>query len=409
MLIEFRVSNFRSIREEQTLSLVASNADKHKPENVIDRDLPGMAGFSFLKGAALYGPNASGKSNILNALYFLSKFVRNSATKLSPDEPTGTEPFKLDAHSAQQPSQFEVTFVAKGTRYLFGLSLTRERVTEEYLVAYPKGFAQKWYRRTFNPLTETYDWETPASLFKKSKDLQEKTRPNAAFLSVGAQWNDRYLQAVLSWFSGTLKFIDLGGGRRISYLFTAEKAIQENIGNKSAILRLLQQSDIGIVDVDIRERVDKEKDLKKVFFSLSVKADKSVNDFAAAKISNVDVGLFHTADLSEPVKLEFENEESDGTKRIFALAGPLIDILENGQVVFMDEIDTSLHPELVKAILQLFMSQKHNPHNAQIIFTTHNPLLMRDLLRRDQIWFTEKARTGQTVLYPTACQIKSDW
>src|SRR5450631_1918535 len=117
MLIEFKVGNFRSIREAQTLSLVASNADKELHCCIIDRELPGLSGTRFLRGAAIYGANASGKSNIVKAVQFLAAFVTRSATRIEPGERIGVEQFKLDDHSQKQPAVFEITFVAEGVRY----------------------------------------------------------------------------------------------------------------------------------------------------------------------------------------------------------------------------------------------------------------------------------------------------
>ena len=133
MLIEFKVKNFRSIRDEQTLSLVATKANKELPDNVIDTPLKGLAGLQFLKGAALYGANASGKSNVLLALKFFANLVENSATELKPGDPTGTEPFKLDQNCIADPSEFEITFESNGVRYLYGITATPERIIDEYL------------------------------------------------------------------------------------------------------------------------------------------------------------------------------------------------------------------------------------------------------------------------------------
>src|SRR3989338_3290174 len=142
MFIEFKVSNFRSIREEQVFSLVASNSDKDLEPCVIRRDLPGLSKVSFLKGAALYGANASGKSNVILAIRFLANFVKRSAVMINPGDPTGAEPFKLDQESGVKPSVFEITFVADNVRFVFGISVTPQRVLEEYLMAYPKGVPQ---------------------------------------------------------------------------------------------------------------------------------------------------------------------------------------------------------------------------------------------------------------------------
>src|SRR5580658_10363306 len=175
MLIEFKVTNFRSIREQQTFSLVASNTDKDLPACVIDRELPGLSGVKFLKGAAIYGANASGKSNILAAIRYVSDFVEQSATKLQPGDEPGAEPFKLDKASTKRPSEFEMVFVADGVRFAFGFAVTPQRVVEEYLVAYPKGVPQRWYYRTFHVATGRYEWAKPSTAFKQDKSLQDKT------------------------------------------------------------------------------------------------------------------------------------------------------------------------------------------------------------------------------------------
>jgi hypothetical protein len=204
MLIGFKVANFRSIREEQTLSLVASNYEKSCDECLIAPDLPGLAGVKLLKGAAVYGANASGKSNILKALQFVANLSR-IVTKLKPGDPTGVQPFKLDRDSIDKPSRFELTFVTDDVRYIFALAVTRQRVVEERLEAYPKGLRQLWYQRTFDSKTESYQWAKASTHFKRDPSLQERTRENALFLSVGPQFNHPQLTRVFAWFKRTCR------------------------------------------------------------------------------------------------------------------------------------------------------------------------------------------------------------
>ncbi len=179
MLVEFRVANFRSIREEQALSLVANNSDKSLPDHIIQMELPGLSGLHFLKGVALYGANASGKSNVIKALQFVRRLVTTSATRMKPGEEIPVEPFLLDIDSKATASSFEVTFVTKGVRYQFGFAATKTRIVEEYLVAFPKGLPQRWYHRVFNDESNRYDWSEPSSLFKRDGGIQDKTRENA--------------------------------------------------------------------------------------------------------------------------------------------------------------------------------------------------------------------------------------
>jgi len=425
MLIEFKVANFRSIREQQTLSLVAGNDDKSLNGCVIDHPLPGLAGLRFLKGAALYGANASGKSNMIQALGFLRDCVVNSATMLQPGDKTGAEPFKLDRESITKPSEFEITFVAditnavgetQSTRFVFGLAITPQRVIEEYLVAYPKGLPQKWYHRIYNETDKTYEWAKPSAGFKRDKSLEQKTKENSLYLSVGPQFNHLQLTGVFNWFNLNLRLISLNHGTDISYVRTIE--LLKNPAQHDRILNLLKSADIGVVNANTNVQdlepslVDlllKGKAVIRHIVDISPKHRRLISAFESQSFSQEDifseeshsVNLVHTGEGVNPVPLDFDDEESSGTRHFFALIGFWIEILESGYTVFIDEIETSLHPILVKELLRLLLSDTHNTKGAQIIFTTHNPVLLDTaLFRRDQIWFTEKSPNGATQLYP---------
>ena len=397
MLIEFKVSNFRSIREEQTFSLVAGNADKELTSCVIDRELPGLSGVRFLKGAAIYGANASGKSNVIEAINYVTRFIQRSATKIQPGDSTGAEPFKLDRESATKPSVFEITFVSEGDRFVFGFAVTPTRVVEEYLVAYPKGAPQRWYQRTFNAEKNVYDWAKPSTAFKQDKSLQDKTRENSLFLSVGPQFNHTQLTQVFNWFKNSVRFIHLSADAMLRPVFTAELVAKPS--HHDRILNLLKSADIGVVDAKVEEKeIDVEMLKKTLSESFLAQLEK---DGLTKSQKLVKISLTHKAEGIEPVALDFDDEESAGTRRFFSLIGPWTDILENGYTVFIDEIETSLHPILVKELLKLLLCSKNNPKGAQVVFTTHNPVLLDGaLMRRDQIWFTEKSPAGATHLYP---------
>ncbi len=397
MLIEFKVSNFRSIREEQTFSLVAGNADKELSSCVIDRELPGLSGVRFLKGAAIYGANASGKSNVIEAIRFVTELVRRSATKIQPGDPTGAQPFKLDRESASKPSEFEITFVAEGDRYVFGFSINATRVVEEYLVAYPKGVPQRWYQRTFNAAKNSYDWAKPSTAFKQDKSLQDKTRENSLFLSVGPQFNHAQLTRVFNWFKNSVRFIHLSADAMLHPGFTADLVVEPT--HHDRILNLLKSADIGVADAQIKETEVSLDELRQNIPPAVLARLEKEGKMTSHK--TVEIKLTHKADGIEPVALDFEDEESAGTRRFFSLIGPWTDILDNGYTVFVDEIETSLHPILVKELLKLLLCSKNNPKGAQVVFTTHNPILLDgSLMRRDQIWFTEKSPAGATHLYP---------
>ncbi len=393
MLIEFKVANFRSIREMQSLSLVADNIDKDMTSALLDRPLPGLSGLKYLKGAAIYGANASGKSNLIEAINFLAEFVKKSATKLEPGDSTGTEPFKLDHASLLNASEFEITFVTQEIRFVFGVVLTPQRVLEEYLVAYPKGSPQKWYHRTFNESENSYTWATPSTRFKDDKSLRDKTRENNLFLSVGPQWNHPQLSIAFDWFKSSLKVLHLNADNRVNSHFTAQ-LIKNNPAYYQLVLHLLRNADIGVVDANIKE----------------ISTDNVSQNVSPSLVQKLEIKLLHKAEGVESVSLNFDTEESAGTQRFFSLIGPWLEILSNGYTVFVDELETSLHPILVRELLKLLFNSTTNPKGAQVIFSTHNTVLLdSSLLRRDQVWFTEKTPEGATHLYPlTAYQPRKD-
>lgn len=392
MLIEFKVKNFRSIRDQQTLSLVATKANKELPENIIDKPLKGLAGLQFLKGAALYGANASGKSNILYALMFLADLVENSATKLKPGDPTGTKPFKLEPHCLTQPSEFEITFESDGVRYLYGVALTTQRIVDEYLFAYPEGRPQCWCGRTFNEDSDSYEWEKPSGAFKQDAKLQEYTKENVLFLSQGADLNHQQLTKVYMWFKTKLRFVHLSADDRgIHPRATLDLLNKEH----DRVIALLKRADFGITDVEAAER---EFDIES---ARNGRIPKLLRKKSDGKFTETQISLLHLDSSGTPIAMNFEEEESSGTRRFFSLLGPWLDTLEKGYTVFFDEIDTSLHPLLVRELLKLLFCAKNNPNGAQIVFTTHNPVFLdQTLLRRDQVWFTEKDDSGATTLYP---------
>ncbi len=397
MLIEFKVANFRSIREEQTFSLVAANADKELPESVIEQELPGLSGVRFLKGAAIYGPNASGKSNVIKAIEFAAKFVRRSATKLQPGDPTGAEPFKLDSASVHEPSSFEMTFVAENTRFVFGFSITPQRVVEEYLVAYPKGAPQRWFHRTFDVEKGVYNWAKPSSAFKRDKSLEAKTRDNCLFLSVGPQFNHAQLTKVFHWFQTGVRFLHLSTDNRFMPGFTTNLISEGR--HVDQITSLLASADTGVTGVDLRQEDVSVDDLRKNIPPALLSELENEGPLQPGK--RMEIKLLHKTGSGGSIELDFNKEESAGTKRLFALAGPWADILEQGYTVFVDEIETSLHPVLVKELLKLVFQTATNPKAAQVVFSTHNAILLDgSLLRRDQVWFTEKSPAGVTHLYP---------
>ena len=405
MLIEFKVTNYRSIRAEQTLSMVASNYSDELPQNLISCDhVPGLKGTKLVKAVALYGANASGKSNIVAALRFFAEFVRDSATKLQPGAPTGAQPFKLDPACLTEPSKFEITAVIKGIRTVYGLELTRERVTSEYLAAYPKGRPQVWFERDWDEGRGKYEWSKSTTHFPHDIALRRKARENALFLSVAAQFDHQEARSVWDWFKSEFYF-----SNRQENLKDVASLLKDEI-LRAHILSALGRADFGISDAKFRKLQPEPEDPKYRQFT------EHLEKAMAAVMEDVEPlrkaweenrttpipELGHRGQDGVNTPMNFHSEESEGTRRFLFLLCEFYHHAKNGRVVLVDEIEASLHPILVREVISLFQkSEIFAGFDHQLIFTTHNPLLLdQTLLRRDQIWFTEKDQEGATRLYP---------
>ncbi len=393
MLIEFGVENFGSIDSRQTLSLVASNYYKGLEDNVLDPVLPGLAGLRLLRGASLYGPNASGKSTIVKAVHLLQRLVLQSAAK-TPDTPLPYNPFCLSPDRCKDPTKFFVAFVHEGSRFEYEVHYLPDRVVFEGLSAFPHGREQVWFERTWDSSRHAFDWRRPAGNLKASTELLGMVRDNTLLVSVGAQLNNPQLKSVYRWFSHSLKILNLGADLDMPFDpgFSARQ-IKEGSALCERLLALLRHADIGVIGAKVEETETPAELLEAMSKFLQPEAMASMQD------RGVSIALEHRG-ASASSSIEWGNE-SAGTQRLFALAGPWLDILANGHTAFIDELDASLHPLLVSELLKLLFSPTTNPHGAQVVFTTHNPFLLAgSLLRRDQVWFTEKDDSGATHLYP---------
>ncbi len=386
MLIDFSVSNFRSFKEKQTLSLVSSTDPEHE-SNVISPDLPGLKGVNFLKSLGVYGANASGKSNLVRSLSFMADFVTNSFTKYKPKDLIKLNPFLLDSSCLDKPSQFEITFTINDVRYDYGFSLTKERVTNEWLNSYKNGYPALLFNREYNG-GETDEYKFGRSL-RDHRAIKGKTRPNALFVSVAAQFNHEQLAVIYNWFSTLLIITQVPN--------TLENIIIPDLRKRgSLITEKIKKADLGIFNLEINP-IDPE-DLK-----IPEDAPQNFKDGIRVLVESGDLSKIQPIrlDLStgEEISLDI-NDESDGTKRLINLLGPWYLALDNGLTIFIDEIESSMHPLLVKSLIEMFNS-KENINGAQLVYTTHDTTLLDlNMIRRDQIWFTEKDSGGATKLYP---------
>lgn len=388
MLIEFSVENFRSIKDEITLSLVAS-PDKSLDNNLITTEV--LKKDNLLRSAVLYGANASGKSNVVSAFNSLKGLVMMSHT-FQRGNKINYSPFKLDKKYLSQPTKFKIVFIKNNIKYIYGVSFTDEKIIDEYLYYYPEDRkAIIFERKDTNNYKFTIDK-------KEQKFLSDKTLENVLYLSNSTQLKYTKTSEVFDWFKDTLAVI--GATEHPQLIEFTIQSLNKDKKLKEVILKALFEADLGISDIIASfEKVSIDdipliiqKQLKAVL------ADKTDN------LEKMDIRTIHKI-LDEnggEFRVEFDfDEESEGTKRLFALIGPWIDALNNGRVLIIDELDTKLHHLLNVFLIKLFHDPTQNKSNAQLIFTTHNTnLLDLDFFRRDQIWFTEKnPSVGNTDLY----------
>lgn len=390
MLIEFSVTNFKSIRDRQTLSLVASKSNELADTQPFDAPVSGGGDIKLLPSTAIYGANAAGKSNLLEAFSAMKIIVLESTVKLHRGALLPINPFKLDATTRNAPTKFEVIFIAGDVRYQYGFSATNERIVDEWLLAYPKNRPQHWIDRVWNKQKKKHDWSLGEFLVGEKNLWQKSTRENALFLSTAIQLNSQQLQPVFDWFKKTR----MVGISACDPVFSASLCAEKN--KKQKILEHLQAADLGIDNIQVATTpFDPE--------ILPEGMPKSMRQAIAQEMKNgkhYEIQTVHHDTNDKPVVFDF-NDESDGTQKFFSFAGPWVDVLTNGYVLFVDELHNNMHPKLVTYLINLFNNKKTNPRDAQLIFTTHETaILNQKVLRRDQVWFCEKDKAQATQVYP---------
>lgn len=402
MLVEFKLKNFLSFKDEQVLSLVASTDKSHLTNIFENGALPNK---KLLRSTVIYGANASGKSNLVKALDVARDAVRRSAD-MNPDATFNVTGFLLNKESAKRPSEFELTFIHEDVRYQYGFIVDQYRVYGEWLFAYPKLAPQLWFERKWIEEKEEYDWHFGSYLKGEKNKLTPLTRDNVLFLSLAAKFNHEQLTMVYSWFTKHLKTVESQDNLGMFELRML-RIIERNPELHSPLNKLLRTADLGIVDFILeKEQIEYEdsipdstpENFRKVIQSLNdfIKVQRVEHDFA-----RVNVLMRHNASDDPQSSIPFQfRDESLGTRRLFMVGILLFKALMDGNTLVIDELDTSLHPILVRALVDLFNSPVTNPNNAQLIFNTHDTnLLDSDIFRRDQIWFTEKDNVGASHLY----------
>jgi len=401
MLIQFSIKNFRTFKDKAILSLIASNYDKdtRAAENIHRVE---DFGLRLLKSAVVYGANASGKSKLLDAFAFMRYFVVNSSKETQKGETIDVHPFLLSTDTENEPSEFEIIFLYNKVLYRYGFEATKEKIISEWLYYKPKTKEVELFYR------EGADYSTHNRSFTKGATVVKEglVRDNALLISVAAQFNDKTAITIIDWFK---RLRTLSGLNESGYQgFTMGKT--EDAKHKAKILELIKAADLGIRDIQL-QKLDVDSLPKAMPKELRDKIIREVNEEKKEYVSDVLTTHFkYNADKKaiDNVTFSLDDDESSGTRKFFALTGPILDVLENGYTLVVDELDSKLHPNLVCKIVSLFNSKDFNKKNAQLIFNTHDTnLLSSGLFRRDQIWFTHKDKFGEAKLYSLA-DFKSD-
>lgn len=385
MLLEFRVGNYRSIRDEQVLSLVASTDVELAETHLMPTGLKSFP--SAVRSAVVYGPNASGKSTLLLALNYMRAVVAESAAVIQPGQTYNVQPFRLDHAFTKAPTTFEMTFLVDGVRHQYAFAMTPQRFVSESLVVYRTSKPTQWFSRRLMDDGEAYEYEFSSYLTGSRKLWQDSTRPNALFLSTAAQLNSELLSPVFRAIVDNIAYLPAGSvfdpDVTTSLLTTDE--------GRAAIRDFLAAADISISDV---QAVARRGMHQRFVLHAGGMAPGSPEE------REMFVPVFQHVTPKGSATFEL-HEESDGTQRLYGLAAPVIDVLKRGRILVVDELDSSLHPLLVRRLISMFHDPSINKAGAQLIFSTHDTsLLDHTLFRRDQIWFTEKDSDQATRIYP---------
>ncbi len=391
MIIEFSIKNFRSFRELTTLSLEAGALKAEK-----DSLIPAQADMELLPVVGIFGHNASGKSNLIKALAYMQWAMLNSdyLNQPTPISPL-LQPFLLNVESYKEPSFFQIALwdAENKIEYRYGFEITREKITSEWLEK--TSVATKNRRTQMVFLRKDQEFiELDSSIKASVSPLIKNVRPTALALTVFAQFADPISSEVIKLMSHPTNLMIIDGAMQdpVGY---AMQQYYESPELASKVLRLLKKLDLSIQDLKIIREFLPEDHLKSIPTKL-----KSLNPTGAI-FRGITVHKMHgSTEKNASVEFSFTQQESVGTRRLFVLVTLLVQTLDRGGVFVLDELGSSIHPFMSREIVALFQNPHTNPKRAQLIFCSHETYLLSNYvgLRQDQIWFTEKNNSEETIL-----------
>ncbi|MFD6754793.1 AAA family ATPase [Micromonospora gifhornensis] len=393
MLLSFRFANHRSFRDEQQLNLTPVYGDGVEASESAPQAVPVVG---------VFGANASGKSNSLGALVFMRRMVLGSDRAVEPGEGLSREPFRLDPDGAAQPSLYVVDLLLGGIRHTYGFAIDDERVLEEWLYHYPLGRQ----RRVFERDGDDFTWGEESGRRSELRQIAGITAPTALFLSTAARFghsrpepdptNPQPLHDTYRWFYLASARAD-GISEQLSVLLDSDSA--DTNQTRHLMVDLLQAADVGIVDLVVRpDRSDGETPRRRLPNGYTYVRRHARRSAPPLRIQFAHQGPHGTALLDL-------HDQSTGTRQLLTLGLHAAEVLRTGATMLVDEIDASLHPILTAKLISLFRSPKANPLGSQLIFTSHDAILLgtldaEEILHRDEIWFVEKDGEGTSRLYP---------
>lgn len=400
MLVRFQFENYRSFRDESILSMEAKGNAEYK-SCLLPYKKKGL-----LPAAALFGKNGGGKSNVIRAFWFGVQFIRNAQKTQHEKAEVPVRAFALNDYSKQEPTGFEYEYIQDGVKYIYGFSATKKEIKKEYLYAAPKGQKSEVFSR------EGQVFSFPVNGEKKMKEMiAEAVAPNQLFFSIACVMNYRPCILAMKWFREYVHFSK-------DYADIPQQLLEhaEDVNMLKSIVTYAKQADVGIEDMSFEIKNEEISAYDSMPGNLPEGMVMALKQFAAAlKDSsdsaelNLKIGEVKTSSMHRGINKAGEEElfplelsdESDGTRRWMSLAPGIEQVLQQGGVLMVDEIDRELHPLLAEFIISQFQSPETNPGRAQIIFTTHDTeLLNMEILRKDQVYFVDKnKKSGVSELF----------
>jgi AAA15 family ATPase/GTPase len=403
MLLDFTVENYRSIKEPVTLSAIAQKPSRRKTKESSKRKgiksdheiAPGyyVEGWDIeiLPVLAIFGANASGKSNVIQALdYLLMIMVYGTQESVNIQrilKYAKLDPFKLDNTSAKQPTKFELKTLFDNNIYTYTLEINQNHVISEKLdyALHTTKRTRRLFHRQWDENAKKFIWKTGDDFAGPHNQLQHSIKENEPFISILIKLEVDQIQSLIDWIQDRLVGIHLGDEEFDLVQVMLMEVIDDSSFDEliKDVVKIVHKFDTGISRIEIKKKSE----------------------------TSLDYNIYAVHKTYEGNEISWNfDEESLGTQRIFNLAFRMVLALDSGELTIVDELGTNLHPNIVKYIIKMFQNPKTNPNNAQLIFTSHDNTLQRNnLLRRDQIWFTQKRPDHSTELYPlTDFHVRND-